>query len=208
VTETRHLQARDERGNLIGDVVLADGTTEAVDALDAWAEAFEADDNPRPLSPARRGRPSLANDEGESPRVTVRLPRALLAEADAAAKTLGGNRADLVRAALEQYLHPTPAVSASTAVRGRAGLGKPPLRATAAKARTAGRPSGLIRSGRSAVSGQFVGRSTVNRSPRTTVTEITNGRGGSGVNVRSGVTGRYVTSTTGRRRPDTTVAER
>jgi hypothetical protein len=111
----RHPQSHDERGNLIGHVALADGTIESVDALNAWADAFEAAENPQPLTPPRRGRPSLTNDPGESPRVTVRLPRALLAEADAAAKTLGGNRADLVRVALEQYLrtHATAALEAS-----------------------------------------------------------------------------------------------
>lgn len=101
----RHPQSHDERGNLIGHVALADGTTESVDALNAWAEAFETADDPQPLTPPRRDRPSLTNDPGQSPRFTVRLPRALLAEADAAAKTLGGNRPDLVRIALEQYLH-------------------------------------------------------------------------------------------------------
>jgi hypothetical protein len=62
--------------------------------------------------------------------------------------------------------------------------------------------------GRSAVSGQFVSRGTVSRSPRTTVTESTAGRGGGGPNVRSAITGRYVTPATGRRHPDTTITER
>lgn len=174
MTDTRHpqAQARDERGNLIGDIALADGTTESVDALNAWAEAFEADDNPRPLSRPRRGRPSLADDGRESPRVTVRLPRALLAETDAAAAALGGNRADLVRAALEQYLH-TPATTATTATRGRRGLGRPLRIAAAARTRNATRLSTLSRAGRSTVSGQFLSRGT-SRSPRTTVTDNPN----------------------------------
>ncbi len=108
----RHLQSHDERGNLIGSVALADGTIESVDALNAWAEAFEAAEDSQPLTPPRRGRPSLTNDPGESPRVTVRLPRALLVETDAAAKTLGSNRADLVRVALEQYLSAHAAAAA------------------------------------------------------------------------------------------------
>jgi len=43
--------SRDTRGNVVGDITLADGTVESVDALGAWADAFEAADPAPPLSP-------------------------------------------------------------------------------------------------------------------------------------------------------------
>lgn len=144
----RHPQSHDERGNLIGHVVLADGTIESVADLDAWADAFEAADDPAPLTPPRRGRPSLANDEGESPRVTVRLPRALLARADAAAQTLQGNRADLIRVALEQYLQGTTGPAAPTSSPSQDGRTTPARRATATKTRGASGLGTVARSGR------------------------------------------------------------
>jgi len=42
---------RDARGNLVGDITLADGTVESVDALGAWADAFEVADPAHPFSP-------------------------------------------------------------------------------------------------------------------------------------------------------------
>lgn len=61
---------------------------------------------------------------------------------------------------------------------------------------------------RSASTGQFVPARTAARSPRTTVTESTAGRGGGGPHARSAITGRYVTPATAGRHPDTTVTER
>ncbi len=103
-------QTRDLNGNITGTVHLADGTTETVDQLNAWADAFEDDDRPTPLTPPRPGRPNLArrhghhNTDGESPRITVRLPQPLLDRMDTAAATVGSTRADLLRHAIEDYL--------------------------------------------------------------------------------------------------------
>lgn len=41
---------RDDAGNVTGTVHLADGTTETVDQLTAWADAFEACDPTGPTS--------------------------------------------------------------------------------------------------------------------------------------------------------------
>lgn len=60
---------------------------------------------------------------------------------------------------------------------------------------------------RSAATGRFVPARTAARSPRTTVTESTSGRGG-GPHSRSAITGRYVTPQTAARHPNTTVTER
>ncbi len=103
-------QTRDAEGNITGVVHLADGTTETVDQLNAWADAFENDDRPAPLNPPRPGRPNLArrhghhNTDGESPRITVRLPQPLLDRIDTAAALTRSNRADLLRHALQHYL--------------------------------------------------------------------------------------------------------
>ena len=103
-------QTRDPNGNLTGTVHLADGTTETVDQLNAWADTFENDDHPAPLNPPRLGRPNLArrrghhDTKGESPRITVRLPQALLDRVDTAATAGRTNRADLLRHALQHYL--------------------------------------------------------------------------------------------------------
>lgn len=61
---------------------------------------------------------------------------------------------------------------------------------------------------RSAGTGRFVPARTAARSPRTTVTERTTGRGGGGPHARSAITGRYVTPATAARHPGTTVTER
>ena len=61
---------------------------------------------------------------------------------------------------------------------------------------------------RSAVTGQYVPKSAAQRSPRTTVTESTAGKGGNGTHSRSAITGRYVTDATAKRSPNTTVTER
>ncbi len=61
---------------------------------------------------------------------------------------------------------------------------------------------------RSAATGRFVTARTAARSPRTTVTESTSGRGGGGPHARSAITGRYVTPQTAARPPNTTVTER
>ncbi len=61
---------------------------------------------------------------------------------------------------------------------------------------------------RSASNGRFVPASTAARSPRTTVTESTAGRGGGGPHARSAIPGRYVTPATAARHPNTTVTER
>ncbi len=61
---------------------------------------------------------------------------------------------------------------------------------------------------RSAATGRFVTARTAARSPRTTVTESTRGRGTGGSRSRSAITGRYVTPQTAARDPNTTVTER
>ncbi len=61
---------------------------------------------------------------------------------------------------------------------------------------------------RSAITGRYVTRATAARSPRTTVTESTSGRGGGGQAYRSAISGRYVTAATAARHPRTTVTER
>lgn len=103
-------QTRNAEGDITGVVHLADGTTETVEQLDAWADAFENDDRPTPLNPPRPGRPNLArrhghhDTDGESPRITVRLPQPLLDRIDTAAATVGSTRAELLRRAIEDYL--------------------------------------------------------------------------------------------------------
>lgn len=101
----RRIQSRDEHGNVIGAVELADGTVETVDELDAWADAFEAAEVPPTLAPPRRrpGRPSL-DTTGQSPRVIARVPQALIDRTDHAAALFGLSRAEVIRAALEQWL--------------------------------------------------------------------------------------------------------
>lgn len=118
----RRLQSRDEQGNVIGAVELVDGSIETVEELAAWADDFETAEVAPALTPPRRrpGRPSL-DTAGESPRVIARVPQALIDRTDRAAEALGSNRAELVRAALEQWLnyfdrdlYPSPTIDALT----------------------------------------------------------------------------------------------
>ncbi len=102
---------RDANGSITGTVYLADGTTETVEELDAWADAFENDDHPRPLTPPRPGRPNLARrrghpdgDPGESPRITIRVPTDLLNRIDARAASAVVTRAEFVREAIEIHV--------------------------------------------------------------------------------------------------------
>lgn len=53
-----------------------------------------------------------------------------------------------------------------------------------------------------AVTGRFVKTTTVERSPKTTVTQATGGKG-----TRFAVTGRFVTDATAKRHPDRTIKE-
>lgn len=66
--------------------------------------------------------------------------------------------------------------------------------------------SGSTRS-RSAKTGRYVSQRTAARSPRTTVTESTTGKGGASTSSRSAITGRYVKPQTAARHPSTTVTE-
>lgn len=102
---------RDANANITGVVYLADGTTETVEELDAWADAFENDDRPTPLTAPRPGRPNLARrrghpdgDQGESPRITIRVPTDLLNRIDTGAATAAVTRAEFVREALEIHV--------------------------------------------------------------------------------------------------------
>lgn len=45
------VDGRDARGNVVGDITHPDGTVESVDALSAWADAFETADTTRSLAP-------------------------------------------------------------------------------------------------------------------------------------------------------------
>lgn len=58
---------RDTRGNVVGDITHPDGTAESVDALNAWADAFETADTAQPLppptDPARRARHATIRGE-------------------------------------------------------------------------------------------------------------------------------------------------
>lgn len=110
-THSPAAQTRGANGNITGVVYLADGTTETVEELDAWADAFENDDRPRPLTPPRPGRPNLARrrgqpegDQGESPRITIRVPTDLLNRIDAGAASAVVTRAEFVREALEVHV--------------------------------------------------------------------------------------------------------
>lgn len=105
--------SRDANANAIvtGVVYLADGTTETVEELDAWADAFENDDRPSPLTAPRPGRPNLARrrghpdgDQGESPRITIRVPTDLLNRIDTGAASAAVTRAEFVRAAIEIHV--------------------------------------------------------------------------------------------------------
>ena len=61
--------------------------------------------------------------------------------------------------------------------------------------------------GRSAVTGEYVDKKTVEKKPRTTVAEKSSKKKGDGQK-RSAITGKFVKDSTAKRHPDTTVAEK
>ncbi|GAA3398419.1 hypothetical protein [Cryptosporangium minutisporangium] len=60
--------------------------------------------------------------------------------------------------------------------------------------------------GRSAVTGEYVDKKTVEKKPRTTVAEKSGEKKGTGQK-RSAITGKFVKKSTAKRHPDTTVTE-
>lgn len=90
MTGAHHDQARDDRGNLLGETTHADGTVESVDALNTWADAFETADTSRPLAPPTD--PTTATTGRVARRARHAAIRAELAAEETAATSNGEPR--------------------------------------------------------------------------------------------------------------------